>query len=201
MDVILVTRNESKAEQIKAIFSGSAIRIRTLSEAGIKGDAVEDGNSLSENALKKARFVQAQTGSKVWTIADDTGLFIDALGGAPGVHSKRWAGPDSSTERIMQYTLAALRGISNRGAMFETVVAVLPPDKSGHFFSGSIRGTILKAPRCPCQPQMPYSAIFLPDGHTQTWAEMTVEEENIISHRGQAFRKAKLFLENMKRLS
>lgn len=201
MEIILATRNVSKAEQIKEVFFGSPVRIKTLSEAGIAGDAAEDGSTLFENALKKARFVQAQTDGKVWTMADDTGLFIHALGGAPGVHSARWAGPGASTQDIMEYALSRLQGFADRSARFETDVVVLSPDGSGHFFSGSIEGTLLEAPRVPFQPQMPYSGLFVPKGQTRVLAEMSVEEENAVSHRGKAFRNVRLFLDHMARFS
>lgn len=195
--IILSTRNPSKAEQIKAIFAGSPYAILTLTEAGIEGDAVEDGTTLHENALKKARFAHEHGKEKVWVMADDTGLFIKHLNGEPGIRSSRWAGETASTEDITRYTLKRLEGAADRSASFETVVAMISPDGKEHFFSGQVIGVILEAPRTPPQPKMPYSGIFLPNRSDKVWAEMTVEEENRISHRGGAFRQARAFLENM----
>ena len=196
MEIILATRNETKAEQIRGIFEGSGIDVTTLSEAGIEGEAIEDSGTLFGNALKKARYVREKFEGLnfPWVMADDTGLFIRALGGAPGVHAARWAGEKVETHEITLYTLAKLFGISDRHATFETSVVVFAPSGSAHFFSGSIEGTLLEFERAPHQPQMPYSGLFLPEGETKVLAEMSVEEENLISHRGIAFRKTLDFL-------
>lgn len=192
-DIILSTRNPSKAEQIKAFFDGLPVKIFTLKEANIEGDAVEDGTTLGENALKKALFAWEQT--KKWSIADDTGLFIDALGGEPGIHSARWAGESATTEQTMYFTLEKLKGVSakNRTATFKTVAVVITPDRKPLIFTGEAKGILLIEPRVTCQPKMPYSGIFVPDGQLKVWAEMTVGEENAISHRGKAFQQVRDF--------
>jgi len=194
MNIILSTRNPSKAEQIKAIFTGSSISILTLTEAGIKGDAIEDGVTLRENALKKAIFAH-QKGS--WAMADDTGLFIAILDGSPGSRAARWAGETATTEEITKYTLKMLEGKVDRSAIFETVVALISPEGKKYFFSGKVKGHIIEAPRTLPQLNMPYSSIFVPDGTNKVLAEMTVEEENNISHRGKAFRLVRIFLEKL----
>lgn len=195
MEIILATRNVSKAEQIKNLFEGSRFIIKTLTEVGIRGDAIEDGTTLKDNALKKARFAYEHSNCKHWTMADDTGLFIDALNGEPGIKAARWAGETNTTEEIMNYCLRCLKGIKNRSATFETVVAIVAPSGNEYFFSGKVLGQLLEAPRVEFQPGMPYSGLFVPEGKNLVWAEMTIEDENKISHRGKAFRKAKLFLE------
>ncbi|MFA6593897.1 MAG: non-canonical purine NTP pyrophosphatase [Candidatus Buchananbacteria bacterium] len=197
MDIILATRNPSKADQIRAVFSGLPVQILTLDEAGIKGEAVEDGRTLQENALKKARFVHEQLADKTLVMADDTGLFINALGGAPGIRSARWAGETATTEEITKHTLAALAGATDRSARFETAVAVIMPDGRERFFNGQVSGQILESPRTAPQPKMPYSGIFVCDGSGLVWAEMTIEHENSISHRGQAFRQARALIEGL----
>lgn len=196
MEIILATRNKTKTEQIRGIFEGSNILIQTLSEASIEGEAIEDAQTLFGNALKKTQYVREKCPGAVypWVMADDTGLFIRALGGAPGVHSARWAGENVETHDITLFTLAKLFGKSDRHATFETAVVVLAPSGSAHFFLGRIGGTILEFERVPHQPQMPYSGLFLPEGESRVFAEMSVEEENRISHRGIAFRKALDFL-------
>jgi XTP/dITP diphosphohydrolase len=194
MNIVLSTRNPSKADQIKAIFAGSPISLVTLNEVGIQGEAAEDGSTLQENALKKALFAH-QGGS--WAMADDTGIFINALQGAPGVQSARWAGQTATTEEITQYTLRSLEGKTDRSAAFETVVALISPAGERYFFSGRVEGKILETLRTKPQPKMPYSPIFVPDGTDKVWAEMSVEEENRISHRGKAFRQAREFLERL----
>ncbi len=197
MIIILATRNASKAEQIKTLFKGSRFTIRTLAEDGIKGEADEDGKTLAENALKKARFAFEWASHDACTMADDTGLFIDTLNGEPGIRSARWKSEKASTEKTMAYCLERLQNIppEKRGATFETMVALITPDGDDHIFSGKVRGRILEKPRMAPQPKMPYSSIFVPEGTSLAWAEMTTEEENKISHRGQAFRKARAFLE------
>lgn len=194
MDIILSSRNTSKIAQIQPIFSGLPVRILSLSEAGIKGEAVEDGETLADNALRKALFAWGQT--KQWSMADDTGLFIDVLDGQPGIHAARWAGEGKSTEDIMRFTLEQLKGVprDRRLAAFRTVAALATPEGDTYFFEGEVRGILLESPRVPLQPKMPYSGLFQPEGETKVWAEMSVEEENAISHRGKAFRKVYDFL-------
>ncbi len=197
MKIILSTRNPSKLEQIQGLFLGSPIKVLSLDDVRITGEAVEDGITLAENAFKKAHFAYVQSGSKEWAMADDTGLHIGALNGAPGVRAARWAGETATTDEITQFTLKQLEGKLDRSAVFETVVAVIAPNGEHHFFNGEVHGTLLEAPRVRPQPKMPYSPIFVPDGENRVWAEMTVEQENSISHRGKAFRKARAFLESL----
>ncbi len=201
MEVVLSTRNPSKAEQIKAVFAGSPIQIITLSEAGIDGQGVEDGTTLRENALKKAMFVHQQN-PNVWAMADDSGIFIDALGGKPGVHTADWLGGKIDPKVKLPLILRELEKVNDRSATFRTVVAIVNgnSENSKRFFVGEVRGTLLLKARCEPQPQMPRSAIFLPDGSDKVFAEMTTEEENVISHRGKAFHKVRTFLENSKRV-
>ena len=109
MRIILSSRNISKAKQIRAALTGLSFEVLTLDDVHIMEGALEDGATLEENALKKARFAWEKTrSSKSWTIADDTGFFIDALGGRPGIHAARWAGENVSTEDIMNFTLKKL---------------------------------------------------------------------------------------------
>ncbi|MEK7635378.1 MAG: non-canonical purine NTP pyrophosphatase [Patescibacteria group bacterium] len=197
MEIILSTRNRSKIDQIKALLNGLDIQVLSLDEAGIEGEAVEDGATLEENAFKKASFASKQTGK--WAIADDTGLFIDALDGKPGIHAARWAGDDLTTGQIRDFTLAQLKDVKeeNRTATFTTVAVIVAPTGEKTVFSGSVKGKILSAPRAECQPNMPYSALFIPDGQSKVWAEMDVNEENRISHRGQAFRQVRDFFQSV----
>lgn len=199
MDIILATRNKSKADQIRGLLSDlSHIKILSLDEAGIKGEAVEDGTTLEQNALKKARYAFEQSHGKP-TLSEDTGFFIDALGGQPGIHAARWAGK-ISTEGIRDFTLEKMKNIprAQRTARFETCAVFVWDHSSGMVFRGSVKGTILREPRCECQPNMPYSGIFVPDGEKMVWAQMTIEKENAISHRGQAFKKVRDALANLK---
>lgn len=194
MEIILSSSNPSKIVQIRPFFNGLPVTLLTLREAGIDGDAVEDGATLEENALKKAHFAWQAKGG--WTLADDTGLFIDALDGRPGIHAARWAG-EVPTDAITSYTLEQLAGVplEKRTATFETVAALVDPMGHHYVFSGKIRGHLRFMPLVPPQPKMPYSGLFVPEGETRAWAQMTTEEENAISHRGKAFRQVCRFLE------
>lgn len=195
MNIILATRNPSKALQIQELFADSNITVQAMADAGIEGETTEDGTTLEENAFKKASFAHEHANG-AWTMADDTGIFISALGGEPGIRSARWAG-DVPTEEITQYALDRLKDATDRSAVFRTVVVLISPEGERHAFTGEIAGTILEIPRVPPQPKMPYSPLFVPDGEERTWAEMTTEYENNISHRGIAFRRARAFLEQL----
>lgn len=192
--IIVATSNPSKLQQIQALMVDAPFSLISMADAGIEGEAVEDGTTLAENAEKKCSYVFQQKPGN-WVVADDTGLFIRVLDGAPGIHAARWAGDGLSTDAITNYTLGRLQGLSDRHAVFRTVVVIMSPEGELFEFTGEIEGSILTAPRCPPQPKMPYSPIFLPRGHDKVWAEMTTAEENEISHRGQAFRAARAFLE------
>ena len=194
MNVILSTRNPTKTLQIQAIFAGSGITVISLDAVGIEGEALEDGRTLEANAQKKAAFAHGVV-ANAWAMADDTGIFIDALDGIPGVDSAYWAGHGVSTDRFTQFVVNEMKGIKNRAATFKTVVCLISPEGKEHFFAGEEKGHLLESPRVPPQPKMPYSPLFVPEGETMTWAEMTTEYENKISHRGKAFRKARNFLE------
>ena len=195
MDIILSTRNPSKAEQIKAVFSGTHFNILTLTDADIQGEAVEDGDTLEANALKKAHYAQIHGPKGFWTMSDDTGLFITHLNGQPGIWAARWAGETASTEEITNHTLGKMKGAADRSARFETVVAIVDPEGNEHIFKGICEGALLDAPKAPAQPKMPYSPLFKPNGYDKVWAEMQTDEENAVSHRGKAFRAARAWLE------
>lgn len=199
-ELVLASRNPSKIAQIKDIFSACPdITTLSLEEARIVGDVVEDGETLTENALKKARFAYAQSAGRC-VAAEDTGIFIEALRGFPGVHAATWAG-NISTEEIMNATLRRMYDVpkGERNAEFRTLVVLVWGEETGMVFEGSIPGKILSEPRCAPHPKMPYSSIFVPDWDKKgrTWAEMTMEEENKISHRGQAWRRLRDHLGGM----
>ena len=197
MRIILSTRNQSKIVQIAPLFSGLPLVVASLADAGIDGEAVEDGMTLGENALKKARFAREKTDE--WALADDTGIFIDALGGAPGIHSARWAGEGKSAEEILAFVLAELSGLPppRRTATFRTAAALISPDGREAVFNSSVLGVLLEHPRVPCKPMMPYSSIFLPDEFQKVGAEMSMEEQNAASSHGKAFRAAREYLETI----
>ncbi|MDR3548096.1 MAG: non-canonical purine NTP pyrophosphatase [Candidatus Pacebacteria bacterium] len=196
MDIVLSTRNPSKAPQIQTLFGDSSIRVHTLDELGIEGEVVEDGMTLEENSTKKAVFAHERANGS-WAMADDSGLFINALNGVPGVNAAYWAGMDVPTEVTTQYCIDQMAGLEDRTAIFRVVVVVISPEGERYVFDGEVEGSMLEGPRVPPQPKMPYSPLFVPRGETRSWAEMSTEEGNAISHRGIAFRKVKEFLEGI----
>jgi XTP/dITP diphosphohydrolase len=196
MNIVLATRNPSKVEQIRALFLGSKIQILSLDDAGIKGQGTEeDGTTLENNARLKAVYAHEHR-PDLWSMADDTGLFIRALGGAPGVDAAVWAGKDVPTQVTTDFCLAQMKGVEDRFATWRTVAIAVSPSGEEFLFTGELNGHMLEIPRVPPQPKMPYSALLVPLGETLTFAEMTTEYENHISHRGQAFRKLRSFLES-----
>lgn len=197
MEVIISTRNPSKLVQIRALVAGSPLALLTLDDVGIEGSAVEDTSdtaTLLGNASRKARFAYERSDKTRWVLADDTGLFIRALGGKPGVNAAVWGGEELATEDRTRHCLAQLDGVSDRRALFRTIVFTISPDGLEHVFDGAVEGKMRTAPRVPPQPKMPYSCLFVPNGEDRSWAEMTTEQENELSHRGIAFRKAVSFL-------
>lgn len=197
MNIILSTTNPSKAEQIKAMFNNPNITVQTLHDAGISGEAVEDGSTLEENAYKKACYARQQTFGRVWTMADDTGLFITGLDGEPGIKAARWAGETATTEETMWHALNMMKDLTDRTAIFRTVVVLLGPGGITKSFIGEISGVMATEAKAKPQAKMPYSPLFIPDGTGKSWAEMTIEEENAISHRGKAFRQVVEYLESL----
>lgn len=194
MKIILSTQNPSKALQIQTLLNIPGLEVVTLAQIDIHDDVEENGVTLEENATTKALFAHEKIGG--YCVGEDTGLYIDALDGMPGIHAKRWAGDNTTTEDIRDYTLLKLQAVpfEKRTAKFVTVVVLITPDGTRHLFEGEKLGHILEVPRMECQPAMPYSALFQPLGESRTWAEMSTEEENAISHRGIAIRALRDFL-------
>ena len=174
--------------------AGLGFEILSADEAGVHEDPVEDGATFAENALKKARFVAEKTGELA--VADDSGIMIDALAGKPGVYSARWAGEGAGDEGLLKYTLAQLKDVEDgkRGATFHSVVALVSPQGQEQTFEGVLEGHVVVSPRGTPRPKLPYDLIFQPLGFDRTFAQMSDEEKNAISHRGLAFQKLKMFL-------
>jgi len=188
MKLVVATSNTGKLDEIT----------RLLVEVGVEvmndgRDVEETGTTLEENALIKARAVAAYH-SDTWVLADDSGLEVDALDGAPGVYSARYAGPEKDNHRNMDKLLASLEGMENRSAQFRTVLALVKAGQE-HLFEGVIRGKIIDEKRGG--GGFGYDPIFVPDGFDRTFAQMTPQEKNQISHRAIALRKLVEFLARM----
>ena len=185
MKLIIASNNAHKIYEIKQILSGKFDEILSLREAGVSHGTVEDGNSFMENALKKAREIAEITGSAA--LADDSGLCVDALDGAPGIYSARYAGEsdpklrDSANNRLL---LENLWGKADRSAHFTCAVALVYPDGREVISEGYMRGSIITDPKGT--HGFGYDPIFLPEGSERTVAELSDEEKNSISHRGAA---------------
>lgn len=186
--LIFATNNAHKLEEVRAIV-GDSFELVTLREAGITEDIPEEEPTIEGNALAKARYVWAKTGCDCF--ADDTGLEVDALGGAPGVHSARYAtdGHDFAANR--EKLLREMEGKSDRSARFLTVVALIEGG-SEQCFEGIVEGEITTEERG--EGGFGYDCLFQPLGYEQTFAELAPEEKNAISHRGRAVAKLAMWL-------
>ena len=193
MKILLASHNKNKIAELEALLKTvcADAEVVSLSDVGFTDEIIEDGTTFEENALIKAR-----TGARLGyiTVADDSGLMVDALGGAPGVYSARYAGEDGNTEKNNAKLLAALQGVpqDKRTAHFVSVVAVVFPDgREDIVVRGECPGEILTSPRG--KTGFGYDPLFWYAPFGKTYAEMTAEEKNSISHRGvamQAFAKA-----------
>ena len=186
--LVFATNNLHKLEEVRDILGGSFC-IASLKEIGCTDDIPETADTLEGNALQKARYVKEKFGYDCF--ADDTGLEVEALGGAPGVFSARYAGPGHDSEANMQKLLKELEGKTNRQAQFRTVVALILEGRE-YTFEGIVRGTILT--ECRGTAGFGYDPVFVPEGYAETFAEMGSEEKNRISHRARAVQKLADFL-------
>ena len=186
MKLLIATKNRHKVEEIRAIFSHPALELVSALDVPNLPDVEEDGATLEANAVKKASTLAGVSG--MWALADDTGLEVEALGGAPGVHSARYAGPEQSGPANCAKLLGALAGQENRRARFRTVIALSDPHGAARCVDGSCDGIITEAARG--HEGFGYDPLFQPDGHDQTFAEMAPEAKNRISHRARALAAA-----------
>ncbi len=184
----MATNNLHKLEEIRQILNDE-YKVLSLADIGFYDDIEETGTTLKENA-----------GIKSWTIfnkyhkncfSDDTGLLVEALNGAPGVYSARYSGENATFDKNVTKLLKDLEGIENRRAAFSTVVSLII-DKKEYFFEGRIDGIITKERHG--KKGFGYDPVFLPDGYNETFAEMSAELKNQISHRGIAMLKLTNFL-------
>ena len=195
MEIIFATGNAHKAiEAQKAL--GDTFTLIMPKELGLTEEIPENGDTLQANAIEKAEYLWKKFGKSCF--ADDTGLEVDALGGAPGVYSARYAGPDKGSEANMTKLLAELEaaeaanGEISRAARFRTVVALIL-DGELHLFNGVLEGKIAR--ERSGNEGFGYDPVFIPDDYTKTLAEISLEEKNAISHRGKAMRALAEFLQ------
>lgn len=188
MELVFATQNPHKAREIEAKL-GDGFIITSLDALGITEEIPETAPTLEGNALMKARYVYEKTGRNCF--ADDTGLEVEALNGEPGVYSARYAGLQKNPEDNIRLLLEKLQTQSNRKARFRTVIALIIDGKE-YTFDGIAEGEIINSKRG--SEGFGYDPVFVPAGHTRTFAEMTLDEKNELSHRAKAFSKMKNFL-------
>lgn len=188
MELLVATRNAGKLREIAALLEGSGIVLRGLGDFPELPEVEEDGATFAENAQKKAATIARLSGRL--TLADDSGLEVEALGGAPGVISARYAGVQGDDSGNNRKLLQELAGVApeRRGAAFVCAMALCTPDGECRHFFGRLPGMILESPRGA--GGFGYDPLFYVPAHGQTLAELPLAEKNAISHRGQALRQA-----------
>lgn len=182
--LVFATNNLHKLSEARSIV-GSKLQILSLSDIGCTEELPETGNTLAENAIQKACYVRDHYG--VDCFADDTGLMVDALEGAPGVYTARFAGPDCLPADNIRLLLQKLEGVADRRAVFATVVALATTEGGVSTWRGEVEGDI--ALRCRGDSGFGYDPVFIPRETGISFAAMTAEAKNQISHRGRAMRR------------
>ena len=190
MEICFATNNKKKLEEVREALSGKDIVIQSLEDIGCREELAETGSTLDDNAFQKARYVNEKY--NISCFADDTGLEVEALDGEPGVYSGRYAGEPRSDARNVQLLLDNLDGKQNRKARFRTVIALILKGKE-YQFEGTADGRITEIQTGA--GGFGYDPVFRPDGYDKTFAELSMEEKNAISHRGKAVAQLIRFLE------
>ena len=191
MELVFATNNAHKLEEVRQIL-GDRFKVLSLNDINCHEDIPETGDTFQDNALQKARYVKEHYGYDCF--ADDTGLEVKALNGAPGVHSARYAG-DHDSEANMTKLLQELEKKSDRSAQFRTVVALILNGQEV-LFEGIVTGQIATE-RHYGDGGFGYDPIFVPDGYTETFSQMSAQSKNLISHRGRAVRKLADYLKTL----
>ena len=191
MELVFATNNAHKLEEVRQIL-GDRFKVLSLNDINCHEDIPETGDTFQDNALQKARYVKEHYGYDCF--ADDTGLEVKALGGAPGVHSARYAG-DHDSEANMTKLLQELEKNPDRSAQFRTVVALILNGQEV-LFEGIVTGKIATE-RHYGQSGFGYDPLFIPDGFNETFSQMSPESKNQVSHRGRAVRKLADYLKTL----
>jgi XTP/dITP diphosphohydrolase len=188
MDLVFATNNNNKLREINHLL-GNSFKLYSLADLNMDEDIPENEPTLEGNAMHKARQIYSVAGMNVF--ADDTGLECEALNGAPGVHSARFAGDNKDSNANIEKLLKLLEGNPDRRARFRTVIALIYNERE-YLFEGSINGRIITEKRG--KEGFGYDPVFVPEGNNLTFAEMNLKEKNKISHRARAFEKLRKFL-------
>lgn len=180
--IILATHNKGKAKEFKSLLENLGFEILTKGDIGIEIDPEENGKTLEDNAKIKAIAIYDEI--KTFTIADDTGLFVESLNGLPGVHTARYAGENCSDKENRDKLLFEMSGMKNRKAYFETVIALVDDSGEIHYAHGRCDGSIAERERG--DKGFGFDKLFIPKGYDKTFAELSEDEKNKISHRALA---------------
>ncbi|MFI3282484.1 MAG: RdgB/HAM1 family non-canonical purine NTP pyrophosphatase [Rikenellaceae bacterium] len=191
MKLIFATNNAHKLMEVSRLLDGK-FELVTPREVGITEDIPETAPTLEGNALQKARYLYERTGENCF--ADDTGLEVEALGGDPGVRSARYATDGHDFAANNRLLIKNMEGVANRKARFRTVIALIL-DGEEHLFEGRVDGDI--TPEESGAEGFGYDPLFVPEGESRTFAEMTTDQKGAISHRGRAVAKLVAFLKNL----
>ena len=183
INLIIATSNQNKVLEIQKILP-KKFNIKSLKDLNYFEDVPENETTIEGNAIFKAKYIYEKFNINVF--ADDTGLEVEALNGEPGVHSARYAGTTRNSEKNIKKLLKNLKNIKNRNARFKTVIALIIDNKL-HIFSGIVEGYILDSPKG--NNGFGYDPIFCPNGFDKSFAELTLKEKNLISHRSLAMKK------------
>lgn len=191
--LILSTDNKNKAKELRLILKDLPLKILTKQQAGVENlQIVEDGKTLEENSLKKARELSVLVDAMV--MADDSGLFVDGLNGEPGIYSSRYGGEDGNDELNNKTLLKSLEG-KERTAAFKTVIALITEDKREFTVEGQCKGKILEKEKG--SGGFGYDPLFAPEGFTESFAQLPDEVKNTISHRRKAIDALRKVLEEI----
>ena len=190
-EIVFATNNQHKLSELRRIV-GERFHILSLSDIGCHDDIPETADTLAGNALQKARYVKEHYGYDCF--ADDTGLIVDALGGAPGVYSARYAGPGHDSVANMRLLLDNMKGVTDRSARFVTVIALIL-NGCELTFEGRVEGEILTEPQG--EGGFGYDPVFRPEGGQLSFAMMSSDAKNAISHRGRATAALMKYLDTM----
>lgn len=174
---------------MSSVLKTLALELLSPVDLGIEGSPPEDFETLKENARSKARFYFERGGGTA-TLAEDTGLYVDALKDELGVKTRRWgAGPDATDEEWLAYFLRRMEHEENRSAKFVAVVAYIDADGNEYVFESEARGTILREPQATPLPGLPVSSVFVPEEYDVAFSALTHEQKSAVSHRGRALLK------------
>lgn len=195
--LLIATHNPGKYHEMAEYCSSLKIQTCSLSDLNISDDYDETGETFEDNAIGKAKFYYQL--AHMPTLADDAGLCVDYLHGEPGVHSRRWGGHKGTDQEILDMLLTKLTGVALEQRTAQFVAALALYDGQDLIVeSGECIGRIGLELACPIKPGIPFSSVFYPEGYNQVASQLSTEEKNKISHRGQALRKIVLRLQNDK---